>query len=109
MFVKRYGSVIGIKPEKLAEYKVLHANAWPEVLKMITQCNIQNYSIYFKDNMLFSYFEYVGNDYEADMALMAADPITQEWWSVCKPCQQPLETRSEGEWWSDMEEVFHLD
>lgn len=107
--MKRYGSVIGIKPEKLAEYKVLHANAWPEVLKMITQCNIQNYSIYFKDNMLFSYFEYVGNDYEADMALMAADPITQEWWSVCKPCQQPLETRSEGEWWSDMEEVFHLD
>lgn len=107
--MKRYGSLIGIKPERLADYKKLHANVWPEVLKMITQCNIRNYSIYFKDNMLFSYFEYVGNDYEADMAFMAADPITQEWWSVCKPCQQPLETRREGEWWSDMEEVFHLD
>jgi L-rhamnose mutarotase len=43
------------------------------------------------------------------MANMAADPKTQEWWAVMKPMQQPLETRSEGEWWADMEEVFHTD
>jgi len=43
------------------------------------------------------------------MAKMAADPTTQEWWSHCKPCQQPLETCPEGEWWANMEEVFHCD
>lgn len=107
--MKRYGSVIGVRPEKLAEYKALHAKVWPDVLNMITKCNIRNYSIYLKDNFLFSYFEYIGEDYEADMAMMAADPVTQEWWAVCKPCQQPLETRNEGEWWSEMEEAFHLD
>lgn len=105
--MKRYGQVIAVKAEKLEEYKRLHANAWPGVLKMISDCNIQNYSIYYKDGLLFSYYEYVGNDYEADMAKMAADEETQRWWDVCKPCQQPLDTRAEGKWWADMEEVFH--
>lgn len=105
--MKRYGSVIRVRPEKLEEYKRLHAAAWPEVLAMISACNIRNYSIYYKDGFLFSYFEYVGGDYEGDMAKMAADPATQRWWDVCKPCQEPLETRAPGEWWAAMEEVFH--
>jgi L-rhamnose mutarotase len=105
----RYGSVIGVRAEKLAEYRKLHAAVWPDVLKMIGECNIRNYSIYYHDGLLFSYFEYVGNDYEADMAKMAADPITQKWWDVCKPCQRPLEGRKEGEWWAVAEEVFHTD
>ena len=107
--MKRYGMVIGVNPEKIEEYKKLHAAVWPDVLKMITKCNIKNYSIYLKDNTLFSYFEYVGSDFDADMAKMAADPTTQKWWDVCKPCQSPLKTREEGEWWAIMEEVFHLD
>lgn len=107
--MKRYGAVIGIRLEKLEEYKKLHASAWPDVLKMIRECNIQNYSIYYKDGYLFSYFEYIGTDYDADMEKMAADPVTQEWWKLCKPCQVPLETRAEGEWWANMEEVFHTD
>lgn len=107
--MKRYGMVIGVRPEKIEEYKRLHAAVWPEVLKKITECNIRNYSIYLKDNQLFSYFEYHGTDFKADMAKMAADPTTQKWWSVCMPCQEPLKTRRDGEWWADMEEVFHWD
>jgi L-rhamnose mutarotase len=107
--MKRYGSVIGLLPEKLDEYKRLHADVWQSVLKTITDCNIRNYSIYYKDGMLFSYYEYVGDDYETDMAFMAADPETQRWWSICMPCQKPLDTRKEGEWWADMEEFFHCD
>jgi L-rhamnose mutarotase len=107
--MKRYGMVIGVKPEKIEEYKKLHAAVWPEVLKMIKACNIRNYSIFLKDDKLFSYFEYAGDDFEADMNKMAADPVTQQWWDVCKPCQQPLETRAEGEWWAEMEEVFYCE
>jgi len=105
--MKRYGSVIKVVPEKLEEYKRLHAAVWPGVLDMIKKCNIRNYSIYYKDGYLFSYYEYTGDDYAADMAMMAADPETQRWWSVCEPCQQPLETRAQGEWWAIMEEVFY--
>jgi len=43
------------------------------------------------------------------MAKMAADPTTQKWWVVCKPCQQPLASRAPQEWWADMAEVFHQD
>ena len=107
--MKRYGAVIEVRPEKLEEYKRLHANVWPEVLEVIKECNIRNYSIFHKDNLLFSYFEYVGEDYDGDMAKMAADPTTQKWWDVCKPCHKPLETRAEDEWWANMEEVFHCD
>ena len=107
--MKRYGMVCGIKPDSIEEYKKLHAAVWPDVLKMIQRCNISNYSIYLKDDLLFSYFEYSGDDFKADMKIMAADPVTQQWWDVCMPCQEPLETRKEGEWWADMEEVFHCD
>ena len=107
--MKRYGMVIKIKPEKLEEYKKLHADIWPGVLNIIRKCNIRNYSIYHKDNYLFSYFEYTGHDFEADMEKMAADPVTQKWWNVCKPCHKPLATREKGEWWADMEELFHCD
>ena len=109
--MQRMGMVIGLKAEKVAEYKRLHAAAWPEILDMISKCNIRNYSIFLKEpeNLLFGYWEYHGTDFEADAAKMAADPKTQEWWAVCMPCQEPLETRKDGEWWSMMEEVFHHD
>jgi L-rhamnose mutarotase len=101
--------VIKVRPDKLDEYKRLHAAAWPGVLAMVAECNIRNYSIYHKDGYLFSYFEYHGSDFSADMAKMAADPLTQKWLAVCKPCQEPLATRAEGEWWANMEEVFHCE
>jgi L-rhamnose mutarotase len=107
--MKRYGSLIGLKPDAVEAYKAYHAAVWPEVLEMIRQCNIRNYSIYLKDNLLFGYFEYHGADFAADMAKMAADPKTQEWWSIMMPMQEPLATRASGEWWADMEEVFHMD
>ena len=45
--------------------------------------------------------------YEGDMAKMAADETTQEWWALCGLMQNPLEDRAEGEWWKTIEEVFH--
>lgn len=107
--MKRYGQVIKVKPEFLEKYKRLHANPWPEVNEMIRKCNIRNYSIYYRDGYLFSYFEYVGEDFDGDMAKMAADPKTQEWWKETDPCQEPVPSAEPGEWWSLMEEVYHLD
>ena len=107
--MKRFGQVIRLKPDKAGEYIRHHAAVWTGVLKMIKQCNISRYSIFFKDNMLFAYFEYTGNDFEGDMEKMAADEQTQKWWAVIKPLMDPLETRKPGEFWANMEEVFHLD
>ena len=105
--MQRYGMVLKVKPEKIEEYKKYHADIWSGVADIITECNIRNYSIYLKDDCLFSYFEYIGEDFKADMDKMAADPTTQKWWDIMMPMQDPLPTRKEGEWWADMEEVFH--
>ena len=107
--VKRFGQIIRVKEEYLEKYKQLHANPWPEINARIKECNIRNYSIYYRDGYLFSYYEYVGEDYEADMKKMADDPRTQAWWKETDPCQMPVESAGEGVWWADMEEVYHLD
>ncbi len=114
--MKRYAHIIEVRAGKLAEYRKLHAAVWPDVLRQITRSNIRNYSIFVRQLhdgrfYLFSYFEYVGPDFAADMAAMAADPRTREWWSLCKPCQEPLPEVdvTGGGWWADMEEVFHHD
>jgi L-rhamnose mutarotase len=112
--MKRFGAVIRLREEQREEYVRLHAAAWPGVLATISACNLRNYSIFLKrlDDgalYLFSYCEYVGSDYEADRAKMAADPVTREWWRLTDPCQQPIAQRSPGEWWASMDEVFHHD
>ncbi len=109
--MKRYGMVLGLNETRKAEYVRLHAAVWPEVLTMIRACNIRNYTIFLKEpeNLMFSYYEYHGTDHAADMAKMAADPVTQDWWALCMPCQAPLATRKPGEWWAEMGEVFHQD
>ena len=107
--VKRFGQLIGLRPEVKEDYIKYHANVWPEVLQTIHDCNIRNYSIFLKDDTLFAYFEYVGDDFQADMAKMAADPKTQEWWTIMDPMQKPIPTRAPGEWWAQMQEVFHTD
>jgi len=110
----RFGTITGLKPEKADYYKKLHAAAWPSVLKRVRDCNIRNYSIYLKEVegklYLFSYFEYIGDDFDADMARMAEDPETQRWWKETDPCQIPLPgAAKKGEIWEGMEEVFHAD
>ena len=112
--VTRYGSVIGLRADKLEEYKEMHAAVWPGVLKQIKECNIHNYSIYLGElekgqYYLFAYFEYKGDDFEADMAKMAEDETTQRWWKHTDPQQIPIPTRKEGQWWASMEEVFHCE
>lgn len=112
--MKRYGSIIGLRSDKINEYRRLHSAVWPEVLAMIERCHLRNYTIFLRKmpdgrHYLFSYFEYTGTDFASDMAKMAADPTTQKWWSFCEPCQEPLPDRAPGEWWANAEEVFHHD
>lgn len=107
--MQRYGQVIGVRPEHIEAYERVHRDVWPEVLATIHACNMRNYSIFRYGNLLFAYFEYVGDDFDADMRRMAADPKTQEWWAVCEPMQDPVPEVREGEWWHAIPEVFHTD
>jgi L-rhamnose mutarotase len=105
--MRRIGQIINIKPEAIEEYERIHADVWPEVLATIAACNIRNYSIFRHGTLLFAYFEYIGNDLAADMKKMAADPKTQEWWTITDPMQDPLPDHASGEWWTVMKQVFY--
>jgi L-rhamnose mutarotase len=107
--MQKVGAMLRIKAESIESYKRYHAAVWPEVVAMMHECNIRNYSIYLKEDYLFSCFEYHGENFQRDMAKMAADKKTQEWWAIMTPMQEPLPTRQPGEWWARMEEVCHLD
>lgn len=96
-------------PEKEAEYRDLHSHCWPAVLDKLRDAHVTNYSIFLRDGLLFSYLEYSGDDYDADMSAIAADADTRRWWQLTSPCQQPLDTVADGEWWAPAEEVFHMD
>lgn len=107
--MQRFATIIRIRPEKIEEYRRLHADAWPDVLAALRRANVRNYSIYLRDGLLFGYMEYTGENFAADMARVAEDEATQRWWRLTDPCQQPVESAAEGEWWAPMEEVFHMD
>lgn len=107
--VERHGGVVRLRPEREEEYRRLHREVWPEVLERIGESNIRNYTIFLREGWLFSYYEYVGTDHAADLAAMAADPRTQEWWALTDPCQERLETAAPGEQWAPMDAVFHTD
>ena len=107
MAMIRFGQIGKLKKEKIDEYVELHANTWPGVLKMISECNLQNYSIFLHGDLVFSYFEYVGEDYDADMAKMAADPITQDWWTHTHPCFETFVMDPGSEFYHDMKPIFY--
>jgi L-rhamnose mutarotase len=107
--MRRFGQVVRVRPDRIEEYERLHAATWPAVLQAIRTANIRNYSIYRHDDRLFAYFEYVGDDFAADMAAMAADPVVLDWWALTDAMQEPFPERPPGDWWLTLPEIFHTD
>jgi L-rhamnose mutarotase len=107
---RRFGMVCRLRPERRQEYLDLHAAVWPAVDAMSTECGIRNFTIFIRGDVLFGYYEYVGDDYEADQARLHEDPVSQEWWALTDPCQYGFDADApEGVRWQEMDEVSHLD
>lgn len=107
--VKRVGMVIGIKPEQLEFYRELHGADSSGVRDLLVKYNIRNFSIFLQrlDDgkcYLFAYYDYVGDDYAADMAKLDAEPRNIAWLKMTGPCQIPLEGQLS---WAMMEELFY--
>jgi L-rhamnose mutarotase len=106
--IKHVGSLIKVRPEYEERYIILHKHTFPGVLSQIHKVNIRNYSIFLLNGILFSHYEYIGQDYENDMKAIA-DETTKEWWKLTDPMQEPLSTRKPGEWWAEMKQFLCLD
>lgn len=104
--MKKIGQICSISPENAVKYIEYHKNIPQEIRKLIRDCNVRNYRIYYRNGILFTDFDYIGDDYEADMLKMARDPDNQKWWNLVKPLMSPLPDRKNGEFWADMELIF---
>ena len=107
--MQRHAMVCRMRPEKREEYLALHRDVWPGVEATITECGIRNFSIYVIGDVLFGYYEYIGDDFDADQRRMAADPVTQEWWARTAPCQVPFTEGADVPNWQQLEEAWHVD
>jgi L-rhamnose mutarotase len=106
---RRCGQRIAVRAESIEDYDRLHSTPWPGVFEQMRRSNIRNYTIFRDGTDLFAYFEYVGEDFAADMAAMAADPETQRWWALTDAMQEPLPDREPATWWKTIREIFHTD
>jgi len=113
---KRICQIIKLKPERAAEYKAVHAAVWPTVLATLARHHIADYTIHHHPplQLLVAAFTYTGEDYDKDMAAIAADEETQRWWSLTDGMQESFNegaTGSGGEvpWWTDLEQVFRFE
>lgn len=109
----RYGSFIEIRPEMLAEYLRLHEAVWPEVCDALSRANLRNLSIFHRQfpdgrHYVFLMYDYIGEDHDADMAGVASDAKTREWWRLTDPCQVPLANVGPADWWAPADHICYL-
>ena len=102
--MKRFIMYSDLKPEKVQDYVELHADPWPDLLELLDRCHIHNYSISLRGTQVFTYYEYTGEDYEADMEVMDSSPVMQRWWKYSKPC---FVGHEKGEYYEALREVFY--
>ncbi|KAG8217198.1 rhamnose mutarotase [Butyriboletus roseoflavus] len=113
---KRICQIIKLKPERAEEYKALHAAVWPTVLATLARHHITDYSIHHYPplQLLVATFKYTGDDYDKDMAAIAADEETQRWWKLTDEMQESFNKGATGSggdvpWWTDLEEAFRFE
>ena len=107
--MQRFAFVVDMVPERREEYLRLHAAVWPQVEAALSAHHITNYSIFQIEDTLFGYYEYTGDDHEADIAQVDADPVMKEWLAHTDPCQVPFGREARpGDRWRRLEEVWHL-
>lgn len=107
--MQRMGMAIRIRPDRLEEYKRLHAAPWPAMDQALRDAGIRNYSIWLEERemLLFGYWEYVGTDFAADMEALGKLPVTRDWLALTDPCQSPMAEGEQG--WSFLRQVYLLD
>ncbi|KAJ9446721.1 L-rhamnose mutarotase [Diplonema papillatum] len=113
---QRFGGLIKLKKDMYDQYTQLHDTTWVEVLETMYNANMRNFQVYLHEEtmQMFSHWEYVGSDLDADMKKVSDSPIIRFWWSYCEPCQEPLHWSGpppsqggKGEWWAPLKPLNH--
>jgi L-rhamnose mutarotase len=77
--MKRFGFKMKLFPGFKEEYRKRHKEIWPELVTMLKNQGIGNYSIFFDEetNILFAYQEQSGESSSQDLG---TEEIVKKWW-----------------------------
>ena len=105
--MKRFAFKMQLKAGCEKEYQRRHAAIWPELMEIIRQQGVRNYSIFWDrdTNILFGYQECMGNSKSQDTNHV--DPVTQRWWDMMADIMETNPDHSPVT--IPLQEVFHLD
>ena len=109
MATKRYALAVRLKDEKREFYIKNHANVWPEILNELKKIKVKNYSIYLKEDFMFGYLEYDGDNFDQDMAEMGKIPIVKKWTDLMIECFSPFPNNENNNSWVMMDEIFYME
>lgn len=109
--MQKYCLVLDLKEDAdlIAEYKLLHQNVWPEIIKSIKDSGITNLDIYNAGNRLVMIIEGdSGFSFDKKAKMDAENPKVQEWETLMWKFQQALPEAKPGEKWLLMDKIFGL-
>ena len=108
MSAERYAMAVKLKDEKKNFYLKNHQNVWPEILDELKKIKIKNYSIFLKEDFMFGYLEYEGDNFDEDMTKMAKIPIVDKWTKLMIDCFNPFPNNEDNDSWVMMDEIFYM-
>ena len=108
MSIQRYGMAIRLKDDKRQFYIDNHVNPWPEVIQELKKFKVQNYSIFLKEDFMFGYLEYDGDNFDLDMAEMSKIAIVDKWTKLMIDCFNPFPGNEDNNSWVMMDEIFYM-
>ena len=82
-FMARVGFTMKLHNGQLAEYKKRHDEIWPELVSLLKESGISNYSIFLdeKTNILFGVLDSSNDEARENLP---SSPIMKRWWAYMK-------------------------
>jgi L-rhamnose mutarotase len=105
--MERVAFHLRLRPDQIQAYDEAHRRVWPELLQLLKEVGISEYSIFRSNVDLFLYMHV--EDSECAWGRLDAHPINQRWQKEMAPLFEPLAGLAPGERFQLMKEVFFLE
>ncbi|MFW5785984.1 MAG: L-rhamnose mutarotase [bacterium] len=102
----RFAFTMKLKPGMKEEYRKRHNEIWPELVQLLRDAGVSDYSIFLDDdtNTLFAVQKVSGDSGSQDLG---KEPIVRKWWDYMADLMETNPDNSPVT--KPIEEVFHMD
>lgn len=110
--MNRYCFLLQVRPNMIDEYRLRHANVWPQLLQALADSGWHNYSLFLRpDGLLVGYVE--SEDLDSSLAAMAKTAVNSRWQADMQRFFVEADGQADGHRPDEglllLEEVFHLE